>query len=969
MSSTATIKLQNLVHELPLILQAPVAVWFENLLERQPGALDQNSSAVSVLPNLVKTLACSEWAGRILQREWQWFCEQLQSGTFAKPACVGGLDRLWEADSQVQGVAAFKRELRRYRNQQMLHILWRQLVTDASPDEALASLSGLADEVIISSVRIATEQLKSRFGEPEANSGQSPGLLVLGMGKLGGNELNFSSDIDLIFLHQATADTAGPKKISANEFFVRVAREVVGLLDEVTEDGFVFRVDTRLRPFGDSGPPVTSFGALESYLQQHGRSWERYAYVKSRIIGTPGSDVGASELEEQVIRPFVYRKYLDYGVFESLREMKAMISAEVQRRELVDNIKLGPGGIREIEFVAQSIQLVRGGRDSRLRERQLQKVMPLLVRGHALTRGAVSELLAAYQFLRRLENFIQGIRDAQTHDLPSTSIDQARLALAMGYTDWTALLRDISAHRNAVSKHFADVVFRNETGDDEGSFTELLAALWSRGASADEWQAMLQQSGLGNTVELARILVDFNNSVPSQQMDSEARRRLAQFVPILLSHLRQSRKPEIALGRVLRIVGNVVRRSAYIALLNENPAALERLVTLCDNSAYLAETIARYPLLLDELLDPRLYSTQLSREDMRNEVKQRLAWQGAADSEQQVEVLCQYQRATLFRIAVADISNQLPVMKVSDALTDMAELMLDEALRVAYLDLVAAHGVPGMETADGHRKAGFGVVAYGKLAGLELSYKSDLDLVFLHDSRGDKQLTDGPRPLDNSMFFARLARRVVHFLTTQTGSGNLYEIDMRLRPSGRSGLMVTSVEAFERYQEENAWTWEHQALLRSRPVAGSAAIAREFERVRADTLRYRVALDTLKGDVRSMRQRMRKELDKSDHRRFDLKQGRGGIGDIEFIVQYLALRDARAHPAVIHYPDNIRQLGTLSAAGSLAARTARELQQIYQRYRLRLHRLALNEQPPFVSVVEFAKEREVVSRVWESLFS
>jgi glutamate-ammonia-ligase adenylyltransferase len=373
--------------------------------------------------------------------------------------------------------------------------------------------------------------------------------------------------------------------------------------------------------------------------------------------------------------------------------------------------------------------------------------------------------------------------------------------------------------------------------------------------------------------------------------------------------------------------------------------------------------------LLDELLDPRLYSNRLTRDDIRLEVAQRLSWQGTVDSERQVEVLCQYQRATLFRIAVADISNQLPVMKVSDSLTDIAEVILDEALRIAYRDLVAVHGEPGMDTSDGYRTAGFGVVAYGKFAGLELSYKSDLDLVFLHDSRGQNQLTNGAKPLDNSMFFARLARRIVHFLTAQTGSGNLYEIDMRLRPSGHSGLMVTSVEAFERYQEENAWTWEYQALLRSRPVAGSATIAREFERVRADTLRYRVALDRLKDDVRTMRQRMRKELDKSDHRRFDLKQGRGGIGDIEFIVQYLALRDARAHPAVIHYPDNIRQLGTLAAAGSLDPATARELQQIYQQYRLRLHRLALNELPPFVASVEFVNERHVVSQVWDGLFS
>ena len=963
-------ELQKQIQDLPLILQEPVGVWFENLADKRPEALELGSSSLVMLPQLTKVVACSEWAGRILQREWSWFCERLQGNSFSRPPSFGGFKELAVEDpQQFQSIPFFKRQLRRYRNRQMFHILWRQLVEGASPNEALASLSSLADEVIIASIKFATELMAARFGEPQAGSDQSPGLLVIGMGKLGGRELNFSSDVDLIFLHQASTETDGPRKISANEFYIRVAREVVGLLDEITEDGFVFRVDTRLRPFGDSGPPVTSFGALELYLQQHGRSWERYAYVKARVIATPGSAVASRELQEQVIRPFVYRRYLDYGVFESLREMKAMISAEVQRRELADNIKLGPGGIREIEFIAQSIQLVRGGSDSRLREQQLQSALPLLVRAHALTDDAVNELLCAYQFLRRLENFIQGIRDAQSHDLPANLADRARLALAMGYADWEALANAVASHRDIVSRHFAAVVFRNDVGGDGDEAAALLAARWNSGGTAEEWQELLQRSGLSSATELARIMVDFGNSIPGQQIDAEARRRLAQFIPILLINLQHSRKPEIALGRVLRIIGNVVRRSAYIALLNENPPALERLVNLCDSGAYLADTIARYPLLLDELLDPRLYSSSLTREDIRLEVAQRLSWQGTADSEHQIEVLCQYQRATLFRIAVADISNQLPVMKVSDSLTDMAEVMLGEALRIAYRDLVAVHGEPGMETADGYRTAGFGVVAYGKFAGLELSYKSDLDLVFLHDSRGQNQLTNGDKPLDNSMFFARLARRIVHVLTTQTGSGNLYEIDMRLRPSGHSGLMVTSVEAFERYQEENAWTWEHQALLRSRPVAGSAPIAREFERVRADTLRYRVALDRLKDDVRTMRQRMRKELDKSDPRKFDLKQGRGGIGDIEFIVQYLALRDARAHPAVIHYPDNIRQLGTLSAAGSLNPATARELQQIYQQYRLRLHRLALNELPPFVASVEFVDDRHVVSQVWDSLFS
>jgi [glutamine synthetase] adenylyltransferase / [glutamine synthetase]-adenylyl-L-tyrosine phosphorylase len=395
-------------------------------------------------------------------------------------------------------------------------------------------------------------------------------------------------------------------------------------------------------------------------------------------------------------------------------------------------------------------------------------------------------------------------------------------------------------------------------------------------------------------------------------------------------------------------------------LLNENPVALDRLVELCDTSAWLAEEIGRYPLLLDELLDPRLYTAPMLREDMLADLERRLAGLAEKGSEQQVGILGQFQRAGLFRIAIADVTGNLPIMKVSDRLTDLAEVVLNSALSLAWKDLTEQHGRPRVQTEEGERNAGFGIIAYGKLGGMELSYRSDLDLVFLHDSRGPEQTTDGAKPLDNSIFFARLVRRLVHFLSAQTGSGALYQVDTRLRPSGRSGLLVTSIEAFERYQEENAWTWEHQALLRSRPVAGSATVARDFERIRAETLKHRVRRDRLLDDVLDMRAKMQSRLDRSDGERFDLKQGSGGIGDIEFLVQYLVLKNAARHPAVIHYPDNIRQLGTLVAAGCLEERKAVRLQDIYKSYRLRLHRLALDEMPPFADASEFPEERAFV---------
>jgi glutamate-ammonia-ligase adenylyltransferase len=389
---------------------------------------------------------------------------------------------------------------------------------------------------------------------------------------------------------------------------------------------------------------------------------------------------------------------------------------------------------------------------------------------------------------------------------------------------------------------------------------------------------------------------------------------------------------------------------------------------LCERSSLIAQQIARHPVLLDELLDPRSLQTRMSRNELQAELEARLEGAPADDSEARIDGLGQFQRVSIFRVAVADFSGSLPIMRVSDVLTDLAETVLEYALTVAWDDLTAQHGRPFYEYQGLRRPAGFGIIGYGKLGGIELSYGSDLDLVFLHDSRGEQQQTDGPKVLDNTRFFSRLVRRLVHFLTTQTGSGALYEIDTRLRPDGRSGVLVSSTEAFERYQEENAWTWEHQALLRARPVAGSATVARVFEQIRADTLTSRVRDDTLRDDVVSMRQRMRDTLDKSGEGRFDLKQGAGGIGDIEFIVQYLVLANAGKHRAVIHYPDNIRQLSTLAACRCLDEDTAYRLQDIYRAYRLRLHHLTLADAPLFVPEEEFVAEKHDVQRLWRSVF-
>jgi len=914
--------------------------------ERQP-------IADELVQPLVRLLACSEYGSKVFQRESDWLFAQ-RSMLQKAPDLVelaASTRRIGASGEPIENVKA---DIRRLRHRYFLQVLWREFAGLASLDETLHALSALAEHLLQACAQYAENTMQRRFGQVLDEHGENVSIIILGMGKLGGRELNFSSDIDLIFLYPGGTDSNGPTVLSAQEYFTRVSRMIIALLEEPTADGFAFRVDTRLRPFGESGAPVCSFAALESYLERHGRGWERYAYVKARVV-VPGVPSGAvDELYNKLITPFVYRRYLDFGIFESLREMHALIAAEVRRRDLADDIKLGPGGIREIEFIVQALQLVRGGSRPELQGRELQTILPRLTGRHGLDSDEAVALQAAYSFLRRLENFIQAMRDQQTHALPRDALDQLRLATAMRCKDWQQLRADIDTHRGNVAQQFAKIAFREQQPLADSRSHAHFAELWSNAAGVDEWAQALHTEGFSAPQSMAATISHFKKL--AAHADAASGRRLQQFMPKLLQLIRKATQPDVALQRVLSIAEQVLRRSAYLSLLIENTAALEKLVDLSARSTFVAREIARYPVLLDELLDPRIYAENITRDSLQEELHLQLQSAQLGDSEAQVELLGKFQRATQFRIALADFDGSLPIMRVSDSLTWLAEVVLEFALQIAWLDLTASHGTPG--------SAGFGVIAYGKLGGLELSYGSDLDLVFLHDAAGAGHMTNGAKPLDHTVFYTRLVRRLVHFLTTQTGSGMLYEVDTRLRPDGRSGVLVTSLEAFERYQEEHAWTWEHQALLRARPVAGSADIAQRFTAIRAATLRSGLHRETLRSDVISMRARMRQQLDKSDAVIFDLKQGQGGIGDIEFLVQYLVLHNAQRSPEVIRYSDNIRQLDALAASGFLDAETAAQLQDVYRDYRLRVHRLLLDEQAPQVPQAEFIEQRRFVDAVW-----
>jgi glutamate-ammonia-ligase adenylyltransferase len=843
--------------------------------------------------------------------------------------------------------AAEPRLLREWRRREMVRIAWRDIAGHAAVTETLAGVSDLADGCIRAACRAVGASGEGGAGGP---------LIVIGMGKLGGRELNFSSDVDLVLLCPQSGE---------DEHFNRVGREFIRMLDARTNDGFVFRVDMRLRPFGESGPLVVSLASLESYLQEHGRDWERYAWIKARAI--VGIEAYSAAYDE-CVRPFVYRRYLDFGVFESLRAMKAMIEREVARRDLDQHLKLGRGGIREIEFIVQSMQLVRGGSDRRLQTASLLHVLPLLADSKLVSATDIGQLHESYLVLRKAENALQMMRDQQTHVLPTDEADRARLALSMGLSGWPEAAARIESARDKVALQFEDLLFgaprSKRRQDDTGvawldsDSVKIDAELASRGFPRE------QVAGVAAALEV------FRDAASYRRLDEAGHRRLHVIIGRLLNIAATRTEAATIVQRVLRVLEAIGTRSSYLALLKEQPPALERLIEVCAISGFLSRQIADFPLLLDELIDAKAFDELPSRAGFVQQLAARTDRMPADDPERQVEALRQFQKVAVFTVALADLTGRLPLMRVSDRLTDIAELIVQCCMDLAWQQMTRMWGTPRCgDEEEALRPVAIAVAGYGKLGGLELGYGSDLDLVFLHDSAGKIQVTEGERSVDNGVFFLRLGQRIVHLLTMHSAAGRLYEVDMRLRPNGKGGFLMTGIDAFERYQREEAWTWEHQALLRARAVAGDAQLRAAFEAARRRVLGAAVELDTLNADVSEMRQRMRRELSKAGPGQFDIKQGAGGIADIEFLVQYWVLAAARQHPQLLNYTDNVRQLEGLAAVGVLPSRTAQWLTETYIGYRTVLHHLSLEgEGERVVDAAPYAKTRERVGELWRETF-
>jgi glutamate-ammonia-ligase adenylyltransferase len=910
--------------------------------------------------------AASEFAALTAARQPEVLARLIADDALVRAPAEGEMHRLLGSALQhlrddLPDEPELSRALRRFRRAQMLRIIWRDLSGWADLDETLESLSALADACVQHALTLLTGWTEAALGVPQDAAGHRQRLLVLGMGKLGARELNLSSDIDLIFAFPHTGSTVGgPRELTCEQFFTRLGQRLVQALDQVTVDGFVFRVDTRLRPFGSAGPLAMSFDAMEGYYHSQAREWERYAMTKARVIaGPPGP---AAELMSQ-LRPFVYRRYLDFGAIESLRSLKVMIARELKRKGMEHNIKLGPGGIREIEFIGQSFQLIRGGREPELRLRPIQPVLRLLGDKGLLSTADVEALTAAYRFLRLTENRLQAWQDRQTHVLPDKPEAQLRLARSMGFADWAAFDAVLTAHRRRVQGCFESIFA------EPGGREHALAGLWTGRLAQAETEALLATHGFRDPPAAAAALARFRDGAERRGLSTRAAEHLDNVVPALLSAVAESDDADLALPRVLTVLDSVLGRTAYLALMSEHPDALRQLVRLSAKSPWFAQRTAKQPLLLDELLDPRRLFEPLRRDQLEQELEVLLGSVGDDDLEQRMERLRQFVQGNKLRTAAADVTGVIPLMVVSDYLTEIAEVATTRSLDIAVCDLRERHGVPpGTDAAA----TGFLVVGYGKLGGIELGYNSDLDLVFLYDEALATATTvptqpDGQRPISGSQFYVRLAQRLIHIMTTPTYSGVLYEIDARLRPDGDKGMIARTLKSFEQYQRNEAWTWEHQALVRARPVAGDARLAARFGAIRAAILRLPREPDALRDAVRDMRAKMRASLDKSRDGRFDLKQGRGGIADIEFMVQYSVLRWASVHSALTEWTDNVRLLQTLDRLELLPGQAAQDLTDAYKALRAAYHRNALQDSPGMVPDTELAAEREAVAGCWRQL--
>ncbi len=841
--------------------------------------------------------------------------------------------------------------LRQYREKYWLKVAFLDLCCENSIADSIKYISELANKLIDSANQWAYKNVAKTNGEPLDEDKNSLSLMVLGMGKLGGQELNYSSDIDLIFAYPRNVKTQGGRRsLEASVFYTKVAQKLITALNQCTVDGQVFRVDMRLRPFGESGPLVMSFNAIEDYYQEQGRDWERYAMLKGRLIGTP--NIYWQEFNT-LLRPFVYRRYIDFSVIESLRKMKLMIAQEVRRKRLTNNIKLGGGGIREVEFIVQALQMVRGGREANLQTQSLLTALEQLTVSQVIDEHEASGLKNNYLYLRRVEQYLQIFNDQQTQTLPDDELNQQRLNVLLNQGDFGSAIEKIEQVMAQIHNEFIQVIGEETEPLDtcEGAFI----STWDHGDVSflndprDEWQTPLN---------------DFKQRLSKAKVGNRGRDILDKLMPALLKQLNDFNASASAFTTVCQILNKIISRTAYLELLYENPGTLKQLVLLCCHSKWIGEHISLYPILLDELIDPAVLYKPTPLTAYKDEIRQYFLRIEYDDLEQQMEALRQFKQTHQLRIAAADATGVIDVMKVSDHLTALAEAIVDQAVNIAWYHCVKRFGMPP-NTDDEHK--GFAVIAYGKTGGFEVGYDSDLDLVFVHNHDGTSY-TSGDKAIDSRQFYLKLAQRLMHLFNTRTASGILYELDTRLRPEGTSGLLAINLESFNHYQQTQAWTWEHQALVRARLILGQTELVTRFAQIRAEILCQKRDVELLKTDVIKMREKMRGHLAKGNEQQFDLKQDVGAMTDIEFMTQYLVLKHAHEFTHLCDNSDNVRILTDAAKIGCITDTQKQQLIKAYIDYRSRYHVLSLDQQGRCVKREDFSEDIKNVTSIWQAIF-
>ena len=866
---------------------------------------------------------------------------------------------LTAASQQAKEIGEIQKILRQHRHAKLTEIIYLDVIGNMPLKQVLLHLSDLADQLIRCALAAAERQLIKKHGQPVDSDGKPITLNVIAMGKLGGRELNFSSDIDLICSYANEGDLTGYGHLAYQEFFTRVVKLLTKLLNDITEDGFVYRVDLRLRPWGDSGPIALHHLALEHYYQLHGREWEQYAMVKARMVTGSDSD---RRFIQSIIKPFVYRKYHDYRVFEGLAGLKDQIDHKARSKNMHNNIKVGDGGIREIEFFVQAFQILKGGRNNKLQSQQIFICFDVLQTQNIIPTKTIDELREAYVFLRLLENKIQMMADEQLHSCPQNNLIQERIAITLRLKDWKSVQRLLDSHRARVSYHFTEL-FKRETETDNNIS---LSDTFSEDKTDNQQIELLEAYGLNQTEEINQKLTGFFNSKAWGFMSAKAKKRFSTLLPDLLISVSQTKNHLVLFNRLINLFSSIAGRSVYFELLHQNGHLLDKLVRLFNKSEWIAQEVAQYPMLLEHLIQPNNNKDKFDRNQIANGLRIQLD-NVAGDTELELDSLRLFKREQTIVIAIDELSEQIRPLAVSQYLTELAEIILHAVFQLACNALEIQYGKPQCTVEGVMREANFAIIGYGKLGGQEMHYQSDLDVIFLHDSIGSDQLTNGKKSIDNSVYFARLAQKIISMTSILTSSGKLYEIDSRLRPEGASGLLVTSDHAYLRYQLDKAWTWEHQALVRARHVGGSPILQLVFQKMRQKILCIERNPQKLKQDIIEMRAKIGqiKAPNEGDYR--NLKYSKGCMVDIEFMVQYWSLLHANKVSSISIYSDNIGIINELFRLDLISSRQS-QLVGIYQTYHRLLHRTVLQNNPAEIASGKIAAAVEHVNHCWDECF-